>query len=384
MVKFYLNRPKAARSPIIAAVAAFGYRIRYSTGITINTALWDAKNQRMKPLTDLCAKINISLAAIRDKADNIITAHKIDRDPLAPEDLITMLQSDHQKAVSKTFKDQFTEFIADKARTSKPSSMKRYNSCLQLVEEYRPGLKKLTGDILEDFTKWMLQNKYSANYVKKMVSLLESFSNFTGNPVKGRVKVRSVSSNKVYLSPEDLNKLESVKINTLPVARVRDIFVFACWTGMRHSDLVAFNPSMVVNLQGTKCLSFVSQKTGNRSVVPLAAVCLEILTRYSGTLPRVPTDQRFNIMIKEACKLAGITEQVQISKLQGETRVPLSVPKYKAVSSHTARRTFVSNMTNLGLNNKQIGKMIGNTKIIDTYDLAEPELNAIAVAKLFS
>ena len=58
---------------------------------------------------------------------------------------------------------------------------------------------------------------------------------------------------------------------------------------------------------------------------------------------RLPSNQKFNDYIKEVSKLAGIKEAVKVEQTKGDLTTKKSEPKYKLVTSHTARRSFATN-----------------------------------------
>lgn len=382
MVKFYLDKPQAKKSPIRARLSAFGYKIRFGLGFSINPALWDKKNQKAKPIMDYCQLINERLNNIRDKADNIVMTYKINREVPDEYELISKILDDAPaRRNSKTFEELFNEFISHKARIVKAGSLKRFTSCYNLLIEFKPGIKVITSEILADFTTYLLEHKYSPNYINKMTGIIIGYSEWLGKPLKKKIKVRLMKSDKVYLSVEELTKIQDLHIKSDPLDRVRDLFIFSCWTGIRYSDLSKFKESNIQQINDIYCLIFVSQKTGIKSVVPLTNICLKILEKYNGSLPYVPSDQKYNEMIKTVCELSGINNIVHLSKLEGESRVPYSVPKYKVISSHTARRSFVTNMSKLGLTTKQISLMTGHTqeRIVDIYDKTKSEDNAVLV-----
>ena len=68
------------------------------------------------------------------------------------------------------------------------------------------------------------------------------------------------------------------------------------------------------------------------------------LESYEGVLPKIKP-QRFNMYIKEVCKEAGINESVLVRKSGKHIRSE----KWELVSSHTARRTGLTNMYKAGI-----------------------------------
>lgn len=138
---------------------------------------------------------------------------------------------------------------------------------------------------------------------------------------------------------------------------------------------------MIQDVSGVRCLVYFSKKTGQKSVVPLLPACLNILDRYNGNLPKRITGQKFNAQLKEVCKLSKIDNFIQIQKSKGYNQEVLKVKKYEAISSHTARRSFVSNMSSLGLTAKEISLMTGHSqiRIVEIYDKTKAEDNAVKI-----
>jgi integrase len=89
------------------------------------------------------------------------------------------------------------------------------------------------------------------------------------------------------------------------------------------------------------------QKTDNPVQIPIHPVFREIWERYGG-LPLVISNQKFNDHIKDVCKAARINETVLKSITKGGKRITTSYKKWQLVSSHTARRSFATNLYRQG------------------------------------
>lgn len=189
----------------------------------------------------------------------------------------------------------------------------------------------------------------------KYAEILMAFSEWQGVTLKKKVKVQGMRSDRIYLNLEELEKIRAVKLPTQSLDNIRDIFLFMAWTGLRYSDVAKFDESFI---QG-QTLVFFSQKTGSKSVIPIFPIVGQILSKG---LPRRPSGQKFNDILKEVCKYAGLTELIQLTKLEGERKIPYSLPKYEAVTAHTGRRSFVTNMSVMGLTAKQISLMTGHSQ----------------------
>lgn len=150
---------------------------------------------------------------------------------------------------------------------------------------------------------------------------------------------------------------------------------------MANEPYTTYNKSLIQRIEGKFCVVLFSKKTQTKSVIPIFPDAKNVLDKYSDNLPKRPSGQKFNDMVKEVCRLSGITQQVQISKLQGAGKKILSIPKYEAISSHTARRSFITIMSIMGLTPKEISMMTGHsqTRIVEIYDKTKAEQNAVKV-----
>lgn len=86
---------------------------------------------------------------------------------------------------------------------------------------------------------------------------------------------------------------------------------------MANEPYTTYNKSLIQRIEGKFCVVLFSKKTQTKSVIPIFPDAKNVLDKYSDNLPKRPSGQKFNDMVKEVCRLSGITQQVQISKLQG-------------------------------------------------------------------
>jgi hypothetical protein len=62
-------------------------------------------------------------------------------------------------------------------------------------------------------------------------------------------------------------------------------------------------------------------------------------------LPKI-WEQKLNKRIKSVCRIAKINEPIEIIKVKGGKTITAKYPKFSLVSSHTARRSGISNLYN--------------------------------------
>ena len=141
------------------------------------------------------------------------------------------------------------------------------------------------------------------------------------------------------------------------------IFLFCCFTGLRHSD--------VYNLK--RCdvkkdyIEVTTIKTYDSLRIELNDHSKAILEKYAQfsfpndkALP-VITNQKMNEYLHELCKLAGLNEPVRQTYYKGNERIDVVKPKYELVGTHTGRRTFICNALGMGISPQIVMKWTGHS-----------------------
>lgn len=162
-----------------------------------------------------------------------------------------------------------------------------------------------------------------------------------------KTKPDAVHSLHVYLTPEELARLENLPLEKNSIdERVRDIFLVGCYTGQRFSDYSNIGVKDLVSIEmGGKAypaLKILQKKTGRTVLIPvIAAGLMEILQKWGGALPSVSLSC-LNFHLKNLCLAAGITAAVKIEERRCGKVLERVVPKWQLVTSHTARRTCIT------------------------------------------
>ena len=181
-----------------------------------------------------------------------------------------------------------------------------------------------------------------------------------------KFKILSENVDSIYLNETELNTLFEYDFRTDPdlkdvtvrkLERVRDLFLIGAWTGCRFGDFTTIRPENIKD----GFIYVEQEKTGNRVKIPLHPVVSAILTRYDGKLPRAISNQKFNDYIKDVAKAAGLATPETISYTKAGARVTETKPKHELISSHTARRSFATNLYKSKFPTIGIMKLTGHT-----------------------
>ena len=164
--------------------------------------------------------------------------------------------------------------------------------------------------------------------------------------------------------------------------RVRDIFVFSAVTGMRFGELKYVDKKNIFN----NTFHLKEEKGAEKEMrsIPLGKVAIFILEKYQYDLPII-ANQKHNEYIKDVFKDAGFKHMVQ--KITTRVKEVIREDKlfYDRVSSHTARRTFITMMKREGKSDKLISKITGHRdmKTLNSYYQVESEEKKEAVEAVF-
>ena len=141
----------------------------------------------------------------------------------------------------------------------------------------------------------------------------------------------------------------------------RDLFVAACCTGLRVNRWPQIDRSNLIERNGRRMLSLFTKKgTRKRVAIPLSPLLERIGRRYDWRLPKhSPTI--INRYIKEVCRLAGMTEEVELARNVRGRSVLQTFPKYELITTHTARRSFATNAHAGGVPLDDIQAMTGHS-----------------------
>ena len=166
------------------------------------------------------------------------------------------------------------------------------------------------------------------------------------------LKAKNEKPVKTFLSVKELERLEQVQVKKPNEQIVLDEFLIGAYTGMRISDAREISEENMAN----GCISYVSIKTGVHAVVPMKAGIAERIRRVQANESEMPLAS-YNKIIRRLCKRAGITERVKVFKAGEHDKGE----KWEFVSSHTARQSFCTNLSILGVPIIEISKLAGHT-----------------------
>ncbi len=164
------------------------------------------------------------------------------------------------------------------------------------------------------------------------------------DPYDGIKVERGKSKLRRYLTEDELRRIIEAEIPTETIRRVRDLFVFQCYTGFSYVDLAAFNNKKIIQREGKYIVHDGRIKSEEDYYIVLLSPAVAILEKYGWKLP-VISNQQYNMRLKIVADYAGIE---------------------KKLTTHMARHTFASICINNGVKIESLAKMMGHSNINTT------------------
>lgn len=225
----------------------------------------------------------------------------------------------------------------------------------------------------ENFTAWLMGKNYSANTIASQNSIMKVW--LTEAEMEGLItdksfhryttKVQDVDN--IYLSVDEIQRLYDIDFSDEAIAsridsksmieQTRDLFVVACWTGLRFGDWKDLSKADLT----ADTMTITTSKTNKTVVIPLHPLVKNIIHKYDGELPQAVDKTHALKQIRMCGELANISEEISLSRVVGGRTIIRREPKYNFIMNHTARRAFATNMYLCGVQSISIMSITGHT-----------------------
>ena len=379
-IKFYLDKKSKKPEKTIFAYIGGVNKKRFvkHTGYKIHPKDWDQKNQQPKRAVVDYSIIIAHLTYLKSKI-NDLNSQLFRRDiPISTElferELDKIFKKEMVEDYCKKFYEAFDEFLKIKKNQLSVRTIQKYNSLLNHLTEFQKSFGEeisfinIDNRFKDHFNNFLIDvKKQTNNTIEKYFSCLKTFlkwamdEDFHNNKQFTKFYFRKIQPPVVALTLEELVKLQNFDFSkNKKLERVRDIFLFACSTGQRYSDVANLKFSDI----DKDSWQLRTIKTNSDIKVPISKLGAKILRKYQKQGKQFPviSNQKFNDYLKEACKKAGIDTITTSIKYQGAQRIEESHPKHELISSKTARKTFVTLSHQQGMSIEDIRFITGHKK----------------------
>lgn len=380
--------------PIRMRVIYNGQRVEFTTGYRIDVAKWDADKQRVKngctnKLKQSASEINADLLKYYTDIQEIFKEFEVQDVIPTPQQLKDAFNNRYKQPEPETkpekeevphsviFEKAFKQFIRECGTQNSwgDATYEKFAAVKNHLNDFDKNLsfEILTESKLMEYVNYLRSSLDMRNTtIEKQISYLKWFLRWSTK--KGynsnrdfedfKPKLKSTKKKVVFLTWKELNQLRDCEIPETKkyLERVRDVFLFSCFTGLRHSDIYNLRKSDIKDNH----IEITTIKTADSLIIDLNNHSKAVLDKYKDVhfendkaLP-VISNQKMNDYLKELAELAEINEPVRETYYKGSERIEEVTPKYALLGTHAGRRTFICNALSLGIPPQVVMKWTGH------------------------
>lgn len=320
--------------------------VRVSTGLKVKIENWDALKERPKPKEAIDKKHISKLNAIESLINSDTETATLTTDWI--KNIVDVVNGKIKADDKLLFLNACTQYIQSKELKLAKNTLDLYNRAFALLTEFignnRPQIKDIDKTFMLDFEKWL--KTFKGNSTNTAIQHTRFIIIILNDCVDNGLEVSKLRKYKE--KPTKRDKREIVRLDRLELQKIKDLqdlpqhlensrkwFLVGCEVGQRANDLLSITPANISNNR----LRLRQQKTGKDVVIPLNSDTQDILKEF----PKKCDIITLNRNIKTLCELAKIEAPVLKKVKEGNNEILKEVPKYKAVSTHTMRRSYASN-----------------------------------------
>lgn len=376
---FYAKKTKSNPefSAIYLRISINGKRSEISTSQKIHNSLWCPKTSKVKGNSALSKTTNSILDNLKLKVlshyNELLMANKeITHETLKNK----FLGLDERKlTIVQVFKDHNLQMKGLIGKSFSKGTWDRYETSLKHTIEFIKwkykvsdmDVRNITPDFISQYEFWLRTVRKCANntavkYIKnfqKIVNICIANDWITKNPFCN-YKSKVVTVDKNFLSETDLEKIINKEFKSDRLTKVKDIFVFSCFTGLAYVDIKNLTyDSISIGIDGSKWIKIKRTKTKIEARIPLLQSVEVILDKYKNH-PKCLNENRPLPILANSKMNAYLKEISDLCELDFD------------LTFHVARHTFATTVTlNNGVPIETVSKMLGHSNIRMTQHYAK-------------
>ncbi len=408
----YNLKDKSEEQTLVNLILYFKKRIKISTKQNVYVKTWNLEKQRCTKSSDFSQRVNRQSSKVNrflDALDEEITnyfkeEHKFDANDSSYfgtadylkdciqriiDDLIEGEKKEEEKKsitplqffqhyvdnMHKRVDPRTRKYISNRTVIHHKTVLKRFQSFFS-EKNIKDDFSAFDKNFQDVFIDWAYKSKnYRSNTIPASFSVLKVWLNESLR--QGLIKdttfksyaSKSTEVDSIYLTEEEISRLYSLDIPMLKkkgvidaksrIEETRDLFIIGCWTGLRQSDLNHLENALFNIEDGT--ITVITEKTSEKVTIPMHNYIKELYAKYDGKFPKMCYKSHFIEHLKELGRLAEINDDVIIKENRGGNVTSNKYKKYQLIKSHTARRSFATNLYLKGAPTISIMKLTGHT-----------------------
>ncbi|CAM4220086.1 site-specific integrase [Gillisia limnaea] len=375
-VLFWIDPKKASndQAMIYARITVNQKRVLVSLKRKISIDLWDAERKKAKGSSAEAKQINHILDSSRSRFFQCYQELTSKGGKITAQLIKTLYLGEDE--TSKTLQNLLDYHSRKIESTLASGTIRNFGITERYIQKFLKKDRKTSDVYLKDLDykflcdfEYFLSTYYAKGHpramshntvmkhiqrLRKVIRLAYNMEWIDKDPFR-RWKTTFEKKEREFLSANELSNLETYEFPIERLDRVRDLFIFSCYTGISYVDVMNLTLNNIsMGIDGNNWIYSKRQKTKTPIKVPLLDPALELIRKYSnhpitlipGTLLPVITNEKLNVYLKEVAILCGIK---------------------KNLTYHMARHTFATTVTlSNGVPIETVSKLLGHTKIATT------------------
>jgi site-specific recombinase XerD len=286
------------------------------------------------------------------------------------KDSLTALRSEN-KQIENTLLEYLTELKSKYKKENKEPVSIKIQTLINHFQTFS-GKKKyysysVNQKFIDDFANYLLvkcdlhPNTVHRHF--KVIKILFNYVKSNYNIEVPQLKYpKQVPTEKAFLTKEEIQLILDYKPQTIKEEKIKKIMIIGIYSGLRYSDLLRLNKS---HIQGN-VIKMKMQKvnTDDYLIIPISEKLKEVLESINYEVKSIlMSNQKFNDYLSELCNKVGINSLVEVTRFKNGQRYFVKVEKYKLISAHNLRNTFVSIAIQSKMDLTMIMKITGHKKL---------------------
>jgi site-specific recombinase XerD len=378
-ILFYLKRTKTLNNgelTIFMRITVNGERAEVSTHQSVEPQLWNQEKGIVKGVSNSSKQVNDYLEHLKLKVYQYKKELESNDKEITARMLGDLLQgrSSRRKGLVELFLEHNKRCRELVGKDIAPATLTRYETTLMHVKNFIQtkyqqqdiALQSINHEFLKNLEHYLKTvrncgHKTTVKYIRnlrKVIRIALSNDWLKLDPFRN-ITYRLKEVNRAYLTDPELKLLINKEFSNERLRRVKDIFLFCCFTGLAFTDVKNLTrENRTIGINNQRWLRTKRKKTGNPSEIPLLDVPIAIIKKYENDpiclleqkLLPVGSNQKLNAYLKEIADLCDIK---------------------KNLSTHTARHTFATTVTlTHGVSMEAVSRMLGHSNLATTKQYA--------------
>ncbi|WP_349663449.1 site-specific integrase [Cellulophaga lytica] len=370
----YTSRAKNNQANLYVRITVNGKKVNISLKQKVDISLWDPSKQRMKGKSEIHRNLNYYLDRVHSQLIQIYQDLKFKGQLITCE--IMKSQYLGEDNTSKTLNELLEYHTQKTSKTLSKGTLRNFKVTEGYLKKYLTNvlktsdiyLKELDYKFIYDFSNY-LHSFWPKNHPKSMGNntIMKHIQRFRKIITLGyhiewidkdpfvRWKPTYEKRERPFLTQTELSNIENHNFLIARLERVRDLFIFSCYTGIAYIDIMSLSQENIIKgIDGNDWIFTSRQKTKEPVKVPLLSKSCSLIEKYknhpltqeTNTLFPKITNEKVNFYLKEIALATGLK---------------------KNLTFHMARHTFATTVTlSNGVPIETVSKLLGHSKIAST------------------